>query len=574
MALIGGLAGLSLWALIEWLDDVLISPHLYLVVTTAVAGFFSVLLALAGPARIGVSVLAAAILAGLGAALIGWSSLRYDALDPFIEGSYALLAWGVFLFVATPIASAMLEVRGRWPDYAHLFDHSWNIVVRYAAAWIFVSIFWLVLFLSNALLEMVGITLIEDLIDIDAVPFALSGLMLGLALSVVHEMRAYVSPFLILRLLRLLLPLLVVVVAVFIAALPFRGLDGLFRNFSAATTLMAVALGAITLISTALDKNDREAVSAGWMKTATRVLALLLPVVSGLALYAVWLRFGQYGWTPDRVAAATAAGFALAYALVYAVSVVMGAGWMARIRAANVVMAALVVLVSCLWLTPLFNAEKISANSQLARWMRGGVTVGQMPLWEMARDWGQPGRAALAELDALPGEDTAELQVAITKARETDTFFEYDRETAVLDKSDRIEKLHGSISFRPENETLSLATLGTLGDYVFQDWEDVCIGAAPPGCVMVLSQFDPGERGLEGVMLLPRKGGLDTYDAVSLRVIDGNLVLGRYVDAMAGSGRVDLTQDDVRDVLNGNWRAAAPRKKALWIRGKEIFPKN
>ena len=80
--------------------------------------------------------------------------------------------------------------------------------------------------------------IISDLLDIDGVPFVLTGLVLGLAIAVVNELSDYVSPYLILQLLRLLLPVLVVVMAVFIVALPFRGLSGLFGGLSAAATLM------------------------------------------------------------------------------------------------------------------------------------------------------------------------------------------------------------------------------------------------------------------------------------------------------------------------------------------------
>ena len=68
---------------------------------------------------------------------------------------------------------------------------------------------------------------------------------LVLALAVVTELSDYVSPFLILRLLRLMLPPVLLVLAVFLLALPLRGLSGLFGGLSAAATLLAmVAAGA------------------------------------------------------------------------------------------------------------------------------------------------------------------------------------------------------------------------------------------------------------------------------------------------------------------------------------------
>ncbi len=106
-----------------------------------------------------------------------------------------------------PFLIAALGPVGNWRDYPELFNQSWNIVVRYVAAWLFMGLFWAVLLLSNELFGIIGLEILDDLLDIAPVPYVLSGLVLGLALAVVNELSEYVSPYLILRLLRLLLPL-------------------------------------------------------------------------------------------------------------------------------------------------------------------------------------------------------------------------------------------------------------------------------------------------------------------------------------------------------------------------------
>ena len=222
MALIGALAGLAMWVLIEKAQDVLTNPHVFVTVVSAVAGFFSVLLALCGPANLRRGAAIATVLALPAAALLGWASLRFDSLQAFVGAGHLILAWGVLLFVGTPFLAVALEDTGKLRSYSRLFDAAWGIVVRYSTAWLFVAVFWGVVFLSDALLQIVGLTLIEDLLNFDPVPFGLSGLMLGLGLAVVHEMRAYVSPFLVLRLLRLLVPVMLGVVVVFVVAFVLR----------------------------------------------------------------------------------------------------------------------------------------------------------------------------------------------------------------------------------------------------------------------------------------------------------------------------------------------------------------
>ncbi|MEY8837405.1 DUF4153 domain-containing protein, partial [Cribrihabitans sp. XS_ASV171] len=122
-------------------------------------------------------------------------------------------------------------------------------------------------------LELVEIDLLEKLFRTDWLAFALSGAVLGLALAVLHELRDRLSPFLVLRLTRLLVPVLLAVVAVFLVALPLRGLSRLFGEFSSAGTLMSVTIAAITLISTALDRDRAHEVESPGLRLATRILS-------------------------------------------------------------------------------------------------------------------------------------------------------------------------------------------------------------------------------------------------------------------------------------------------------------
>ena len=104
---------------------------------------------------------------------------------------------------------------------------------------------------------------------------------------------------------------------------------------------------------------------AAVLQRAAQATALILPVMAGLAAYAVWLRVGQHGWTPERLFVALACGLALVYGLVYALAVLRGVGWMGRIRQAQHRSGAAVILLAGLWLTPVLNAERISARNQL-----------------------------------------------------------------------------------------------------------------------------------------------------------------------------------------------------------------
>ncbi|PTE20389.1 DUF4153 domain-containing protein, partial [Cereibacter changlensis JA139] len=363
MAGIGGLAGLSLYLLLEVLSRHLLPDRAALGLTTFSAVFFAAWLAMAGPLRTGRAVVAALGLGLVVAALLSLTGLRFDRVEAIFDQPMTPLA--VVLLSSIPLPFFIALAGPGWRDYPTLFTEAWTVVVRYAAAWLFVGVAWAVLLLSQALLSIVDIRVIEAIIDLDAAPWLITGVTLGLALAVVTELSDLVSPYLILRLLRLLLPLVLGVMALFIAALPFQGLSGLFGDLSVAATLLAMAAAAATLVTTAIDQTDAEAVEGAVMVRAAQGLALILPIPAALAGYAVWLRVAQYGWTPERLFAGLAAVLALAYGLIYALAVLRGACWMERVRQGNILMALALLALSALWLTPLLNAERISARDQL-----------------------------------------------------------------------------------------------------------------------------------------------------------------------------------------------------------------
>ena len=176
------------------------------------------------------------------------------------------------------------------------------------------------------------------------------------------------------------LPVVLVVMSVFILALPFQGLSHLFGDLSAAATLLAMALAGVTLVSTAVDQSDADATEAPLMRLMTQMLALLLPLPAALAGWAVWLRVDQYGLTPNRLAAAMAALLALGYGVAYAAAVLRRGRWMARIRLANTWLALGGVVLAALWLTPVLNAQRLSAASQLARYEAGRTALANLDL--------------------------------------------------------------------------------------------------------------------------------------------------------------------------------------------------
>ncbi|MEX5727143.1 hypothetical protein Ga0609869_000496 [Rhodovulum iodosum] len=514
LGLLGFLAGAAAWLLAEvlpeqWAD----APRQLLFVGGLGFAFFVPALALSGPLPMVRALLASAGLALPLAGLLTSASERFETVSAYLDTGHPVFIFALLVFLPLPFLIAALGPGTRWSHYPTLFHQSWMIVVRFAAAWLFVGLVWAVLFLSNALFELVGIDIIERLLDREEVPYLLSGLTLGLALAVVNELSGYVSPYLILRLLRLLLPVVLVVVAVFLGALPLRGLSDLFGSLSAAAVLLAMAAGAATLVSTALDARDDRQVRNRVMRWACQALALLLPALAALAGYAVWLRVAQYGLSPDRLGAAALSVLALGYGLAYAGAVLLRRNWAGRIRRANVVMALAGLAAGLAWFTPVFDVQRISVANQIARLEAGAVSAEDIDLWSMGREWGRAGRAGLDRIAAMTDHpEAADLAARLADLDEAETRYAFERRGEVDDAAALAARIAERLPVRPEGAALPEGLLDSLRLWELEQISQSCTRRTPagnPGCVMLMAELSGARAGTEAVLAaFTGRGGL------------------------------------------------------------------
>ncbi|MDP3263686.1 MAG: DUF4153 domain-containing protein [Tabrizicola sp.] len=500
LALVGALAGGSLYGLTIGIDGIL--PDRVMLALIVLAGtFFATLLAMAGPIGVRRAALNAAGLALVTAGLVWLASLRFEAADGFFYGPLPTLA---ALTVATlPMPFLMARAGPGWRDYPSLFLQAWSIVVRYVAAWAFTGLVWVVILLSDRMLGIVGLTVINDLLAIEVVPFVLTGAIVGLAMAVVHEFADLLSPYVVLRLFRLLLPVVLVVMTVFLVALPFRGLSGLFQDWSPALVLLAMVAAGISLVSIAVDQSDADATSSPFLRLAAQAQALVLPVVAGFGAWAVWLRVAQYGWTPERVFVALVAAMAVAYGGIYAVAVLRRGAWMARIRAGNLWMALAVIALAALWLTPVLNAERISARDQLARFEAGRTSVEALDIAAIGR-WGKAGAAVIAALEEKaksPGQEALAARLANPGA---EPGMSGDK------RAEMVADLTSLMPLQPASATGTRDMIfAAMQEYELSTWLDACKRVQTdgrPGCVLAVADLLPTMPGEEAMVVLVEAG--------------------------------------------------------------------
>lgn len=495
MALTGAAAGLSFYGLAHALDSAALSDRAALGLTAAALAFFTALLGMAGPLtlkRAAVSALAVALVV---AGLLLLASQRFEVPSELFDSPIPILAALVLVFVPLPFLVA--AQRSSWRDYGLLFTEAWTIVVRYAAAWLFVGLVWLVILLSDLLLSMVGLESLGNLITSAPLAWVITGGVLGLGIAVVDELSDVVSPYLVLRLLRLLLPAVLVVLLLFLAVLPVQGLGGVFSSLSAAVTLLTIAAMAATLVTAALDQSPAQQSHSLVILRSAQVLALLVIAPAALGAWAVWLRVAQYGWTPDRVFAAVVAALGLGYGFVYGAAILRGRGWERRIRQGNIWMALALMVAAALLLTPVLDPLRIAARSQITRFEEGKTPAGQLDLDAFAH-WGKAGAMALVRLEALakePGKEALADRLAMrgepAKAPDTTT---------------QLADLAALMPLRPRDATaVRDEVLATLWPQEVETWLAHCRRKMPdgaPGCVMLVADLWPWRGGQEAVVIL------------------------------------------------------------------------
>ena len=579
LAIIGAIAGFVFWMLIEHVPDLVKNQRLIMLISAFAGNLFAALMLLIGPIPFRRAVLYSFGIAVLSAGFLFWASFRFDPVDGYFDSAYPFAAYLVLSWISLPFILTQENAPLWWRDYEGLFDHAWSNFVRTVTAWMFASLFWLVIFTSNMLLELVNFTYLGDLIDKAWFSMPLTGAIVGLALAVLNELSGVVTTLrsLALQLLRLLLPLVAFVIALFIVLVPFAGFEKVFGYFSAAGTMLAMAMGAVTLITSAVDAKNEDAVTYRLMVIAARVLCLLLPIITGIAVFAIWMRVAQYGWTPPRLAAFILALTMLFYALGYGVSALWRATWFSNIRVINTFMSLGILAISALWLSPVLNAERISANGQVTRFLAGTSKADDVDLKRLDKSWGLAGQAALDRLRKISTEPAHQALAA--------KISEYDVSRGASSSTTKDAKPEASqvratlkkvLPVRPLDATPPKGMIDDLPELSARDLAKSCAKKLPdgrPGCVLVLGAFHVGDQSVSGVFFSRDRYGSGTAITTLVKRKGATFYMFGSQLQTLGEDLASRKPDNLISlILDGKFAFKPAKIQALEIDGAQIFP--
>ncbi|MFW6027565.1 MAG: DUF4153 domain-containing protein [bacterium] len=435
-AIIAGLiGGLALGALSEF-DGYLSFPQ-ETGLGWAVFIFATVFMLSAAPGRF----TAATVLSVMLGVLIGgltYKMQHFHSVNDMPVLRYSMT--GFWFAVGAPATAYILTVFGltaieekapRW-SYGRVFHHLFAIPVQILFALAVVALLNVVVWLWSELFEIIGIGIIGEIWEEPLIWMPMSGAFAGLGVALARQWTGITS---VLRTLcryvaRFALPIFAAFTVTLLIALPAQGLEKLFESRSAAGIMSALAAFTIFLVYGA--RQDLTETPPVWLRLATAISVLGLPVYSALAAYALWLRVDQYGFTPERYV-----GFVLVVILflhaagllaVQALDLLRRRGWLPGAGPVNMVVLAVLAGFFIAMHTPPLDPYAVSARSQFQRLADERADPAQFDYGYLRFKLGPAGEQALERLkglDSHPG--IAVIREQIASAETTRNYYEWKR---------------------------------------------------------------------------------------------------------------------------------------------------
>lgn len=389
-----GVALLALWRALDngvWPGD---TPAInYPLWTLAIVWPGLLLLALESTQRLRMLALTSgfAALLMLPTAYVGWQA------SPFGEFPVASLLAGlvVSLLVACLLALPVLvRLATRQPlDYAAWFALSWRVFLVTVIGILAVAGLYLVLYLFSLLFAAIGIDFVMEMLSKDWILFPLLAVALGQSIGIFRRLENVIDGIanLLCILMRLLLPLVLGVAAVFLAALPFTGLEPLWSTDNGTALLLWLNAVALFCVNGAY-RSSEGAVYPRHLHRAIALGIVLLPLISALAAYGLAMRIGQHGWSVFRCQAALVCALLAGLSVAYAVCVVWRrAGWTGFLGRVNIAFGCCVLAAMLLTNTPLLDFRSISLDSQLRRVETGEIRLAEFDFRYAKEQLARPG---------------------------------------------------------------------------------------------------------------------------------------------------------------------------------------
>ena len=356
----------------------------------------------------------------------GWQARPFGQ---FPVGSLTF-AYMVTVSIASFKALMYLQQRadGAALSYPALFTHSWRNFLTGVFAAVFTLIFWLILLLWGELFLVIGIDFFDELFEKDWFIIPAASVAFGIGVLLLRKLTRIIDNITVLlrNLTKLLLPLVLGVAVIFLAALAFTGLNllwdagngtglDLLWDTGNGTALLLWLLALTLFFINAVYQDGRGA--APYPLALHRLVYLAVcatPALSGLACYGLLLRIQQYGWSVERCWAVVAWLVLSLFSLGYVLSIARRRdAWTHDLARVNVAMGLVVLGIALAANTPLLDFRKISLASQQGRVDSGEIELADFDFWYARHHLARPAYLSMQAIKAEIGDSDPGLLAAI-----------------------------------------------------------------------------------------------------------------------------------------------------------------
>ena len=349
---------------------------------------------------------------------------------------WLFVAAGFYIAHSLVLASAIDQKR--IANYSTYFETSWKLLIQIQFSGLFTGALWLVLLMGSELFELIKLHFLKNLLQESWFTIPVTVLAFACAMHLTDVRPAIVRGIrnLLLVLLSWILPLTVLIIGGFLLSLPFTGLTPLWDTKHATALLLLACAVLITLINTAFQNGLVADEIARILRISARLASFLLVPLIVIAVYALNLRVGEYGWTTDRIIAACCLLVGSVYALGYAFAANQWQGvWLRAVAPVNIGTAMLVLVVLFALFSPLLDPARISVNSQMARLENDRSIAEKFDFDYLKKEGKRYGLAALEQLKSkADGANVAVIREKAIQALLKKSFGEESKELANKDE--------------------------------------------------------------------------------------------------------------------------------------------
>ena len=302
-------------------------------------------------------------------------------------------------FLIIPFFQCRIATWGWDVPYSDIFFQLCRNLFLIFQAVIVLAVFWGLLFTAGLLFDIVGLHAIPIIIfnPLVAAPVTSITTAVSITVALKHPGIDSLGRW-ILSVLAWLLPPFSIVSLVFIASLPYAGLNTLWDTGQASSLMLLLQLGTILLANASwLDGSKNIFNKHKHTEIIARVALLLLPVYSVLCLYSLSLRVEQYGLSVDRIQAGFMAVISGVWGIGYAGAVLLRK-WPCAIGRVNIAAALFMTFLVAAMNSPLLDPYRLAANNQAERLLAGQINPEDFDYLYMRFSLGRYGNYALDRL--------------------------------------------------------------------------------------------------------------------------------------------------------------------------------